>query len=1146
MSSYGNLGPTGTTLINEELYKTLFGYPDGIINTSLNLEVSSTSRSNIFQQQILSGVVPTTAPTDLSAQTTITLSGIPVGYKQTSSSYSYMVYYSNLLLDSTNLTYGITYWYVGSNSTYSATRTLQLANNLLTQTIPLNYDPENTYLNTTYITINGVPYLFGNVTFPWTFNTNSGILMFTGPFPPVGASVRMNFWRYEGVFGSTGSSGGGSAGATGPTGPSGGGSGGVTGSTGAQGVTGPGGTVPYINTIPPVVLGTPYATSANIYIPIQYPTQTYNALFPQPLPTIESCVFNINYVNSSGTTINTQVLNTSSISFDPNYVLPLSSSSVAPPSNTPLYGIILQNSATSNPGKPTPSNYAFYSSTGSMGSIWAIPYNITTQTSGPNNYITGSYVNYAGTSSPTGVYFGTFVSATPPSTDAYLVYVSNNANSITFNIYAPSQANTPTTTPGVTVTSYGTSYSTTGSLIKYGGPLAQGPSTNTVSYVANQTSYTQNSLYPDCNYTVTFTSTNSLGSTSLNATGCTGPTTYLTPAINASTTNVSSMTLSTAPISAKLISTGATVTNLYNNTAINTASLTNYSLNYDYTTRGVLGATGPTMLLQPTIKNSLGFNIAGPTGSFKSFPLFTSGSTGLNGLTINYNASADQYSGTPSSTGFYSQVTIPSIVLAQNTVSASPTGYTFNLSQTYKVLSAGVTGSTGFTGSASFYYDNISVSPVVTSATGALTGTSYLTYASGVNIIGQNPTFRISTLVASGLGDYFYPTSIFNYAFSGGCTNTVNDATLSNITPVPTTSFSYPLTCTNTTVSGTVSTSYSNSVTLNVTANNIAGLTGVFSPVISPQGIFDYKSYTNLNNVTNNPGSILSVAGSAVSGFRVWSAPPSVAPALNVSTGLYYYLPPAFGFSSNTVPYASFPYQQTWSIISTTTSYSTYTIDTSQELQLFNGSYQSIGSFGGGGDSALGYLNYPNYYQNSSNNYSTVSLGAVNYRFATFVWSFVGSGSSYNNFTFKNFLCLNSAITLNSSNGSYYISNNGNTQRFFFNYRVEQTSSGGNIVPSGGTNNSTIWVDGNNTTYQTTSSGLTAGPAIASGNFYTPNNNSLMYPQASITTAYASSNLNITVGQILYDQSKNYYIYARIGLPMVDNYKFDYVTLNLS
>jgi hypothetical protein len=1176
MSAYINLGSTGTNLINEELYKTLFGYPDGIINSSLNLEVIGTSRSNVFQQQILSSYVPTSAPIDLTIAQDVVINysgtNITTGYYQTSNANPYIYYYTNLLLDSSNLTYGVTYWYAGSNSTYSPTRTLQLQNNLLTQSIPLNYDPENSYLNTTYITVNGAPYLFGNTTYPWTFNTNSGILMFTGnSFPPVGAVVRINFWRYQGNFGSTGSAGGGTIGptgpagggdgVTGPTGPGGGGDGvtgptgpgggsdGVTGPTGpgggSDGVTGPTGTIEYLNTIPPVVLGTPFNTSANIYIPIQYPNQTYNSLFPQPVPTIESCIFNINYVNSSGTTISTQVINTGSIPFDSNYVLPLSSASSSPPSNTPLYGIILQNSSSSNPAKPTPSNYPFFSQEGSLGNVWAIPYNITTQTSGgTNNYIIGSYVNYGGVGSPTGVYFGTFASATPPSVDGYFTYVSNTSISITLNIIAPTQANTPTTTPGVTITSYGTTYSTAGSLIRYGGQLAQGPLTNTVSYSSTTTPYTQGSLFPDCGYYFAFSATNSLGASSTGLTGLTGPTTYITPTINATITNVSTAgsILLTTPISAKIVSSGLSVSNLYNNTAINTISFNNLSLNYDYTTRGNLGATGPTMIIQSNINGG-----AGPTANFKSFPLFSAGSTGLNGLTINYGASTDQNSsGGSQLQGFYSRVSLSSINLALNTLSASNTVNTFNVIQTYKTLNSGITGTTGYAGTASFYYDNISSNPVITSASGAFVGTSYLSYSSGINIIGQNPTIKINTLIASGLGDYFYPTNIFSYAFSGGCTNTVNETTLANITPSPTTTFSYPLTCTNTSVLGTVSTTFNKTISLTVTANNIAGLNAQFSPTFNPQAIFDYLSYTRLNTALNNPVTIQSVSGSSVSGFRVWSAPPSVSPVLNSSPAIYYYLPPEYGFNTNTVAYRSFPYQQTWSIINTSTSYLTYTIDTSYELQYFNGSYQTIASSGGGGDSALGYLDYSTYYQNSLN-YSGVPKSATAYRFATFVWNYTGPGSYNNfNFSFKNFLCRNSGITLSTSNGFYYISNNSNTQRFFFNYRAEQTNGSGAITPSGGTNYSTVWVDGNNTSYQTTSSGLALGASIGSGNFYTPNNNSLVYPQATSTISYTSSNLNITVGQILFDQTQNYTIYARIGLPMIDNYKFDYVTLSLS
>ena len=141
MSSYNSLGPTGTNLISEQLYKSLFGYSDGKNNLALSSEVPGNSRLNIFQNQLLSSSVPTTSPSsDLGATGPLYVgtgasSTGPVGYKQVSNSYPYMAYYSNLVLDSSNLTPNQTFWYIGANTAYSSTQILQVTNNLLTQTI---------------------------------------------------------------------------------------------------------------------------------------------------------------------------------------------------------------------------------------------------------------------------------------------------------------------------------------------------------------------------------------------------------------------------------------------------------------------------------------------------------------------------------------------------------------------------------------------------------------------------------------------------------------------------------------------------------------------------------------------------------------------------------------------------------------------------------------------------------------------------------------------------------------------------------------------------------------------------------------------------------------------------------------------------
>ena len=242
MSSYNNLGVTGQNYISEQLYKSLFGYPDGKIGQSLGNEIPGTSRINIFNNQIFEQLVPPVAPSNLDMEEYVFITNLNtqvreiVGVKRYSSAYPYIVKYDSIRLSSNELTPSLAYWFIGSNLAYSNTPALQASNNLLSQGIPGNFDPALSYSPTLFINSNA--YTFGNSQYPWIYNPNSGIVSFTGSgfstgipnnnIPSVNDIVTFTFWRYEGTIGLAG------AGSTGPTGEQ-----GPTGFTGSQGQTGP-------------------------------------------------------------------------------------------------------------------------------------------------------------------------------------------------------------------------------------------------------------------------------------------------------------------------------------------------------------------------------------------------------------------------------------------------------------------------------------------------------------------------------------------------------------------------------------------------------------------------------------------------------------------------------------------------------------------------------------------------------------------------------------------------------------------------------------------------------------------------------------------------------------------------------------------
>ena len=221
MSSYNNLGVTGQNYISEQLYKSLFGYPDGKIGQSLGNEIPGTSRINIFNNQIFEQLVPPVAPSNLDMEEIVFITNLTtqaseiVGVKRYSSAHPYIVKYDSIRLSSSELTPSLAYWFIGSNLAYSNTPALQASNNLLSQGIPGNFDPALSYSPTLFINSNA--YTFGNSQYPWIYNPNSGIVSFTGSgfstgipnnnIPSVSYIVTFTFWRYEGTIGITGPTG---------------------------------------------------------------------------------------------------------------------------------------------------------------------------------------------------------------------------------------------------------------------------------------------------------------------------------------------------------------------------------------------------------------------------------------------------------------------------------------------------------------------------------------------------------------------------------------------------------------------------------------------------------------------------------------------------------------------------------------------------------------------------------------------------------------------------------------------------------------------------------------------------------------------------------------------------------------------------
>ena len=230
------------TFLNGLLYKKYLGTPDGKPGVPYTSEAPIGARPYVTTLQVYNQEIPSSAPGSAGAPLALDTSapGYPTIYatsKQWNSSYPWVVYYTAATLRGNNLVSGVSYWSLEADVTGNG------VNNLLSHMIPFNYDPVGSY--NVRVTVTGtlnIPNLQPtDDTYPWNLDQDAGILTFYGTPIPAGASVTINFWRYEGTFG-PGSGGSGSTGATGATGYTGytgyTGAAGTTGDTGAQGATG--------------------------------------------------------------------------------------------------------------------------------------------------------------------------------------------------------------------------------------------------------------------------------------------------------------------------------------------------------------------------------------------------------------------------------------------------------------------------------------------------------------------------------------------------------------------------------------------------------------------------------------------------------------------------------------------------------------------------------------------------------------------------------------------------------------------------------------------------------------------------------------------------------------------------------------------
>ena len=187
------------------LYNQYLGLPTVFPRGPLEIQNGYGSADKYIDgQKIMNQVIPPVAPSVTLSLVGVLKWGIGgtnhlIASPGTVKYNGYIAYYENIPLSSDKLNAGFAFWY---NLTQLANGTT-LGNtpentNILRQVIPANFDPAGSYQY--HVFINGNPTNPGDYTYPWNFDTNAGILTFTGK-NKVNLPVTMTYWRYEGTFG---------------------------------------------------------------------------------------------------------------------------------------------------------------------------------------------------------------------------------------------------------------------------------------------------------------------------------------------------------------------------------------------------------------------------------------------------------------------------------------------------------------------------------------------------------------------------------------------------------------------------------------------------------------------------------------------------------------------------------------------------------------------------------------------------------------------------------------------------------------------------------------------------------------------------------------------------------------------------------
>ncbi len=814
-----------------------------------------------------------------------------------------------------------------------------------------------------------------------------------------------------------------------------------------------------------MVFGSVVATSASIYIPWTYPSQIPVGGLLSYAPVINT--LNVNYQAAIG--ISSPVLSTFStlVNVSTNYIQYYNGSPY-------VTGIVLSKLA----GTSGISSIIFPGDSVARNAY--INYNtvLANISSSVNNTLTVWYTNINPSINPSTVNFSIFLTAGPPSAPRNLTLNSITSSAATANWINPLSNDINDATTALTISSYNVAYGTPGSALRYGGPVADlGRSATTTGAV---TTFAASSLFPDSVYTFGVQATNTAFQRGVSSyvSSITSP---LNPVVSAIS--------GTIPLASRYYNNG-TVKNILSNTS--TLNLINISTPWTATVTAPIqtlanrASTGTALMSLSTVYTNNSVSTIGPTLTYGGFGTSAPATVTQSNISLSSLRITDSYVPT-SQQGFYQQAST-SITLDTGIFVPSQYDYILSLKQ---YQGAANTGSQTFT----FQYDTlITAAPRIIGVGMNFSSLGvYYSSVTGVNVIFGQPVFTVST-IASTMGNYYYSAPVLTYTGVVGYSPS-SETNLANVI-AGSNSGAFTngvITVRNISVqSGSHSATYSSTLSMNITANNILSSSPVSTTSIL--AIVDGPSvtlvYTTLAQTLQNL-----VKSVVTKGYRVGSGSAA-------ANGV----PPYTVNGNGSTTYASIGYDNRADITGL------------EELQVANGKFATRSS-----GQSYAYLNYASFYYDSTRlntaNYSGISSSG--YRYVTFAWRFTGSTTYGGTIQF----------TLNGTSGLAT-----GLQLF---YRTEDASSPNPINP-GPANYSSSWINGVNNTGQ---GGVTAGNYWIQTDYTT---SPLYYGWNSTSSPGGSITYNVSYPNSLVITTQSINLYCRIGVPMNSSFSFTFVTATVS